>query len=309
MICARYVISIWCPTEVLQARSKFMIRMDVIFLINVYVSDLQTAVNNKKMYFITCQKEKIPIPEEDIDDYLLLYSAWLAAQKAALSYINKLDADRGYIFIRNQILAIYNEYTVTMYLKLCKDEVQEAINNGAVKAPEKVEDTSNPSTVTEEESTASIQEKFRQIQMKYPPNQGVAFMGTYGGCTQCYGFARLVFNKLFDCDMPAAYYNAKRYEYVNNNNVVLIGQLEGLQIDVGFLLEGVEEHHHNGQHIEDADEGEQAGAQPVQTSLFPHYCCTSLERVALSWSRPMPTTSTKNTTALAWPTPSQPVRP
>lgn len=198
-----------------------------LLLIYTYSTDLKTAVETRKMYFRNCQANHQTISEEAINDYLLLYTAMLASQKAILTYANKLDTSAESIINRNNIISIYDTFTTNKYLELCKSSVQNAIEKGIVVAPDHAEDPSNTSTVTKEESILSIQEKFRQIQEKYPPNQGEAFTGSFGGCRQCYGFARLVFNRLFDCDMPSAYYNAKRYEYVNTNNVVLLGQLEG----------------------------------------------------------------------------------
>ena len=119
-----------------------------------------------------------------------------------------------------------------------------------------------------EASSTSIQEKFRQVQEKYPPNQGVKFTGSYGGCTECFGFARIVFYNLFGCDMPAAYYNARRYEYVNTNNVILIGQLEGVaevstqnvkallsQARMGDIIQACGSYHHTMVVVEADDSG------------------------------------------------------
>ena len=43
--------------------------------------------------------------------------------------------------------------------------------------------------------------------------------------------------------------------------------------------------------------------EPCCFFLFSHYCCTSRERVALSWSMEMATTKIQKSTALAWPRP------
>ena len=84
---------------------------------------------------------------------------------------------------------------------------------------------------------------------------------------------------------------------------LLRGELEGLQVDKGLFLKGVDEDNKERGHVENGDYGEQYSGEPAASRFAFHYCCTSLERVIFSWMRPRATTRTKNTTALAWPTP------
>ena len=198
-----------------------------LYLLYAYSTDLESAVNTRRMYFWECKLQNKSVSDEDIDQFLFLHSTWLAVQRTILKYAIDLDGDYYQRAAMDMLVSVLYSYTGDKYLDMCKETVRGKIASGEFKAPEAA-DGSDISNVTEEESAASIREKFRQIQAQYPPNQGVKFTDSYGGCRECYGFARLVFNKLFDCDMPSAYYNARRYEYVNTNNVVLIGQLEGI---------------------------------------------------------------------------------
>ena len=147
-------------------------------------------------------------------------------------------------------------------------ETEDGLPLGERKALFQLEEDSNTTNDIKKVSSVSIQEKFRQVQEKYPPNQGVKFTGSYGGCTECFGFARIVFYNLFGCDMPAAYYNARRYEYVNTNNVILIGQLEGVtevtsqnvkallsQARMGDIIQACGSYHHTMVVVEADDSG------------------------------------------------------
>ena len=67
---------------------------------------------------------------------------------------------------------------------------------------------------------------------------------------------------------------------------LLIGQAEGVGLDVGVELEGVDDHCDDGQHIDDADDGQHDGQDRLAAAfggegVF-HYCCTSFLRVARS---------------------------
>ena len=84
-----------------------------------------------------------------------------------------------------------------------------------------------------------------------------------------------------------------------------VGQGEGVGVDGGVALEGVEEHDHDGHHVRDADEHKQHGQDVLADAFTPHYCCTSLLWVARSWMSAMAATRMKNSTALAWPMPRE----
>ncbi len=77
------------------------------------------------------------------------------------------------------------------------------------------------------DSTESIKARLAAIKQKYPPNQGATWKGDWGGATQCFGFARMVFFFLYGKEMPARYYSNARYQYRDENGVNKVGQLTG----------------------------------------------------------------------------------
>ncbi len=193
-----------------------------IFL-STYSTDLDIAVTKMRTAF----QRKTAKTDEDISEYELLYSSYLRSVKVTLEsalIMAKTSADKDRV---RQAIALINSFTYDDYIDFCMTQLKRDIDAGKVKRPASMNEGDESSTATQEESRVSIQEKFLQLKEAYPPNRGVTFFQSYGGAIQCFGFARFAFNKIFDCDMPASYKNEKRYEYVNNQNVVLLGQLSG----------------------------------------------------------------------------------
>jgi hypothetical protein len=193
-----------------------------IFL-STYSKDLDMAVQEMRKAF----QLKTAKTDEDISKYKLLYSAYLRSVKVTLEsalIMAKNSDDKNRV---KEWISVINTFTYDDYIDFCMTQLKLDIDAGKVKKPSSMNEGEEPSTATQEESRISIQEKFKQLKEAYPPNHGVTFFQSYGGAIQCFGFARFAFNKIFDCDMPAAYKNEKRYEYVNNQNVVLLGQLSG----------------------------------------------------------------------------------
>ena len=191
--------------------------------LSTYTTDLDIAVQKRRTAFLRGTAKT----DDDIAKYKLLYSSYVRAIKVTLESALKMaktSADKDRV---KQAIALINSFTYDNYIDFCMTQLKRDIDAGKVKKTASMNEGDEASTATQEESRISIQEKFRQLQAAYPPNQGVTFFQSYGGAIQCFGFARFAFNKIFDCDMPAAYYNEKRYEYVNNQNVVMLGQLNG----------------------------------------------------------------------------------
>ena len=114
------------------------------------------------------------------------------------------------------------------YIKLCMSAASEDIKAGrlTITSTGVTKKTSDGTVIDASyDSKPSITAKLTAIMEKYPENY--TWSSSWGGCSQCFGFARMVFSKLFGCEMPASYKGAKRYEYSNENNVNLVGQLEG----------------------------------------------------------------------------------
>ena len=114
------------------------------------------------------------------------------------------------------------------YIKLCMNAASEDIKAGrlTITSTGVTKKTSDGTVIDASyDSKPSITAKLTAIMEKYPENY--TWSSSWGGCSQCFGFARMVFSKLFGCEMPTSYKGAKRYEYSNENNVNLVGQLEG----------------------------------------------------------------------------------
>ncbi len=191
--------------------------------LSTYVTELSMAVSNKKIAFM---KSAGSVKTSQISEYEFIYSAYVTTIRTTLESALKMAKSSGEKSLVKQAIAICNTYTYDKYINFCMQELKADIDAGKVKKPSQAA-SGSAIGVTAEESRISIQEKFRQLQAAYPPNQGVTFTQSYGGAIQCFGFARFAFNKLFDCDMPAWYQNNKRYEYGDTQNVVVLGQLSG----------------------------------------------------------------------------------
>ena len=122
------------------------------------------------------------------------------------------------------------------YIKLCMNAASEDIKAGrlTITSTGVTKKTSDGTVIDASyDSKPSITAKLTAIMEKYPENY--TWSSSWGGCSQCFGFARMVFSKLFGCEMPASYKGAKRYEYSNENNVNLVGQLEGSAVTVSAV--------------------------------------------------------------------------
>ena len=76
-----------------------------------------------------------------------------------------------------------------------------------------------------EEGSGGVKTKLDSVLKNYPV--GSTWKGSWGGTKQCFGFARMIFSKVFGCEMPTAYKGSNRYIYSSNTNVILVGQLAG----------------------------------------------------------------------------------
>ena len=123
------------------------------------------------------------------------------------------------------------------YIALCMTNASNALKNGTLELKDVVIRKTDKGEIIDEnyDPTQSIKAKYAEIQKKYPPDVSKKWVESYGGAIQCFGFARMVFNLLFGCDMPSAYKGGKRYEYVNNTNVTVVGQLEGSNVTAGNM--------------------------------------------------------------------------
>src|SRR5690606_37875433 len=78
--------------------------------------------------------------------------------------------------------------------------------------------------------------------------------------------------------------------------------------DEHLPLEGVDDDERDRVAVRERDDRESCGPQPGATHLVVH-AAVSFERAKRFWTRATTARMSRNSTALAWPTPSKPVRP
>lgn len=121
-----------------------------------------------------------------------------------------------------------------LYLNKCLDNANKAVASGQLTiTADKVTIKDENGNVIDEthDSTESIKARFAAIQNQYRPNVGQRWTGNYNGTWQCFGFARIVFSRLFGCEMPLKYYGNAKYKYQSSENVTLVGQLAGSNVN------------------------------------------------------------------------------
>ena len=186
-----------------------------------YFNSAEIVLNNYERKFSLAKNGKATVTAEDIRMYEAAYSYQLAATQILAKYSWKMAYKQDQSSqLHFDILCAKNavdKFSYSKYLKSCLKNM-EADN---IEIPELPEDY---------DSTESIAAKFDAIRNQYVPNVSY-WTGSWGGCIQCFGFARMVFSKLFGCEMPSAYYGNRRYELVPGDNVVLIGQLVGSNVN------------------------------------------------------------------------------
>lgn len=219
-------VGVWCYEKYNPSVSAIM---HTTIMYN-YALTLETAVLKYKKQFYN--KEAA---EEDIECFKAAYTAELCAVKLMMKYAKGLTSSSA---LKNS-LDIYGEsiggkeINCAGYINYVRREATKDIDAGILTVTDEGSTQKTPDgTIIDEnyDPTESIRAKYAEIQKKYPPDVSRTWKESYGGAIQCFGFARMVFNLLFGCDMPSAYKGGKRYEYVDNTNVTVIGQLSGSSV-------------------------------------------------------------------------------
>ena len=193
-----------------------------------FISSCSTNVTSKQIYLRSNYAT-----DSDIEDYEKIFSSYITAYKVALTKAIQIKKNKNVDQLK-QSLDSLNQQSYNSYINACLAKLSAAIQNGLVPAPENRPVIGKDPAVVKD-NTQTILSRFRAIQEKYPPNVNATFTDDWGGAIQCFGFVRMVFSKLFGCEMPYAYMNSYRYKYVDNSNVVLIGQLEEGDVTVDNL--------------------------------------------------------------------------
>lgn len=128
---------------------------------------------------------------------------------------------------------IGNQLTYEAYITSCMSNVKADIDAGTLVIKENAVQT--PASEQGYSSEESIKSKFAAIQSQYPPNVGIAWTGKWEGASQCFGFARMVFYKLYGCQMSYHYDYPEMYRYTDETNVDLIGQVSGSSVNAASI--------------------------------------------------------------------------
>lgn len=193
-----------------------------------YYSDATKSVKNYQKK-LRNKNYKVSIPQDQIL-YEAAYSLRITCMQTFLDASKKCTSNKTL----KKCLQTYSNMcskgsmNYENYIKLCMNAASEDIKAGrlTITSTGVTKKTSDGTVIDASyDSKPSITAKLTAIMEKYPENY--TWSSSWGGCSQCFGFARMVFSKLFGCEMPASYKGAKRYEYSNENNVNLVGQLEG----------------------------------------------------------------------------------
>ena len=193
-----------------------------------YYSDATKSVKNYQKK-LRNKNYKVSIPQDQIL-YEAAYSLRITCMQTFLDASKKCTSNKTL----KKCLQTYSNMcskgsmNYANYIKLCMSAASEDIKAGklTITSTGVTKKTADGTVIDASyDSKPSITAKLTAIMEKYPENY--TWSSSWGGCSQCFGFARMVFSKLFGCEMPASYKGAKRYEYSNENNVNLVGQLEG----------------------------------------------------------------------------------
>ncbi len=193
-----------------------------------YYSDATKSVKNYQKR-LRDKNYKTSIPQDQIL-YEAAYSLRITCMQTFLDASKKCTSNKTL----KKCLQTYSNMcskgsmNYANYIKLCMSAASEDIRAGklTITSTGVTKKTADGTVIDASyDSKPSITAKLTAIMEKYP--EGYTWSSSWGGCSQCFGFARMVFSKLFGCEMPASYKGAKRYEYSNENNVNLVGQLEG----------------------------------------------------------------------------------
>ena len=186
-----------------------------------YFYSADRIVNNYKVKFLLASKGQGTVTAEDIQKYEAAYTFEIVAVQILAKYSwkisYKIDQHSELCFDLLSAKGSVDKFTYAKYINSCIDNMKE----DNIVIPELPEDY---------DSTESISLKFDAIRRQYVPNASY-WKESWGGCIQCFGFARMVFYKLFGCEMPSSYYGSRRYELTPGDTVVLIGRYVGNEVN------------------------------------------------------------------------------
>ena len=169
---------------------------------------------------------------EKIEQYKVVYGFYITTMKTTMDKVAGCvnGSDKSIKQALKSWAGSLSGFTYATYMDRCRSEASADVSAGLLKISGNTVTRKTPNGTTIDgnyDSTESIKARLAAIKQKYPPNQGATWKGDWGGATQCFGFARMVFFFLYGKEMPARYYSNARYQYRDENGVNKVGQLTG----------------------------------------------------------------------------------
>lgn len=169
---------------------------------------------------------------EKIEQYKVVYGFYITTMKTTMDKVAGCvnGSDKSVKQALKSWAGSLSGFSYATYMDRCCSEASADVSAGLLKISGNTVTRKTPNGTTIDgnyDSTESIKARLVAIKQKYPPNQGVTWKGDWGGATQCFGFARMVFFFLYGKEMPARYYSNARYQYRDENGVNKVGQLTG----------------------------------------------------------------------------------
>lgn len=169
---------------------------------------------------------------EKIEQYKVVYGFYITTMKTTMDKVAGCvnGSDKSVKQALKSWAGSLSGFSYATYIDRCCSEASADVSAGLLKISGNTVTRKTPSGATIDgnyDSTESIKARLAAIKQKYPPNQGATWKGDWGGATQCFGFARMVFFFLYGKEMPARYYSNARYQYRDENGVNKVGQLTG----------------------------------------------------------------------------------
>lgn len=170
--------------------------------------------------------------EDKIEQYKVAYGFYITTMKTTMNKVAGCvnGSDKSIKQALKSWAGSLSGFSYAAYMDRCCSEASADVSAGLLKISGNTVTRKTPSGATIDgnyDSTESIKARLAAIKQKYPPNQGATWKGDWGGATQCFGFARMVFFFLYGKEMPARYYSNARYQYRDENGVNKVGQLTG----------------------------------------------------------------------------------
>lgn len=173
--------------------------------------------------------------EDKIEQYKVAYGFYITTMKTTMNKVAGCvnGSDKSIKQALKSWAGSLSGFTYATYMDRCRSEASADVSAGLLKISGNTVTRKTPNGTTIDgnyDSTESIKARLAAIKQKYPPNQGVTWKGDWGGATQCFGFARMVFFFLYGKEMPARYYSNARYQYRDereNDEEVLLAMQSG----------------------------------------------------------------------------------